>query len=261
MNPSRLAVKLLLLVVLCVGCAVPVASNLDEEESSRIVVALTKSGIDGTKEPDPVGEGKWRVTVAHDDVPSALGVMKDERLPRTEPGGVLDSVSKGSLVPSEAAEHAQLVAGMAGELERSLESIDGVLNVRVHLNLPVAPGSREAPATKSSASVLLEHQGSTPPLTSDAVQRLVAGGCPALTPADVTVVMVSHPAPARVPGAELSHVGPIAVAHASRRFLQILLVVLVAVAGILALVALLFYRRFADVRDQNAVLAAAAAKK
>jgi len=73
--------------------------------------------------------------------------------------------------------------------------------------------------------------------------------------------MVSHPAPARVPGAELSHVGPIAVAHASRRFLQILLVVLVAVAGILALVALLFYRRFADVRDQNAVLAAAAAKK
>ena len=56
---------------------------------------------------------------------------------------MLDAVGKGSLVPSEAAEHAQLVAAIAGELERSLEGIDGVLTARVHLNVPAPSPLRD----------------------------------------------------------------------------------------------------------------------
>ena len=68
--------------------------------------------------------------------------------------------------------------------------------------------------------MLLEHRGSTPPLSADSVQRLVAGGVAGLLPTDVAVVLVSRPAPASPASSELGHVGPIAVARRSMRELQ-----------------------------------------
>ncbi|HVJ94482.1 MAG TPA: hypothetical protein VM580_32065, partial [Labilithrix sp.] len=56
------------LVGLAAGCTVPVAASLDEADANRVVVALDQSGVDATKEVDPTSEGKFRVTVARDDV-------------------------------------------------------------------------------------------------------------------------------------------------------------------------------------------------
>jgi type III secretion protein J len=245
--------KYLLLIVLlfCAACSVPVASGLDDIEADGVVVALDKAGIDSSKEADSAGENKWRVVVAHDDVSGALRTMLDERLPRSEPAGILDAVGKGSLVPSEAAEHAQLIEGLGGELERSFERIDGVLSARVHLNLPVASTFRDIATAKATASVLLEHRGSTPPLTPEAVQRLVAGACAGLSPSDVAVVLVSHPAVARAPGSELSHVGPIAVSHASRRTLQLVVASLLLLMTCMAIGMLLMYRGLMRARERE----------
>jgi type III secretion protein J len=248
----------LVLAVALAACAVPVASSLDDSEASRVVVALDKTGIDGVKEPDPASEGRWRVTVSRDDVAQALGVLREQELPRAAPQGVLDAVGKGSLVPSEGAEHAQLVTGMAGDLERTLQSIDGVLSARVHLSIPTPGPLRDAPTTRATASVLLEHVGSTPPITADSVQRLVAGGCSGMLPADVAVVMVSRPAPPRPPGSELTHVGPVAVAHASARLLKALLAGAVAAIAALSLSLVLLLRKHVQVRDELAQAQAAA---
>jgi type III secretion protein J len=242
------------------GCAVPVAGALDDGEANRVVVALDRASVDATKEPDPAADNRWRVLVSRDDVPRALSTLRDEELPRTPPAGVLDAVGKGSLVPSEAAEHAQLVAGIAGDLERSLEGVDGVLSARVHLSLPEASplhDPRDGVATRPSASVLLAHRGSTPPLSSDSVQRLVAGGVAGMVPADVTVVLVSHAAPAAVPGGGLGHVGPIAVARTSLRELQAALVALVAMVALLSAATLLLYSRLARTRAEIAARPAA----
>ncbi len=243
--------------LLLAGCAVPVAGALDDPEANRVVVALERASVDATKEPDPSAEGKWRVQVAHDDVARAVAVLRDEELPHAPRPGVLDAVGKGSLVPSEAAEHAQLVAGMAGDLERSLEGIDGVLRARVHLNVPAPTGLREAVPPRGSASVLLEHRGSTPPLSADAVQRLVAGGVAGLLPTDVAVVMVSRSAPPAGAAGDLGHVGPIAVARGSLRPLQIALVALVALVAALAGVTLVLYGRLARARAELAAAPAA----
>jgi type III secretion protein J len=229
----------------CAGCAVPVAAGLDDAEANRVVVALEQASVDAEKEPDPGVEGKWRVLAARDDVAQALGILQGEELPRHATPGVLDAVGKGSLVPSEAAERAQLVAGIAGDLQRSLEGVDGVLSARVHLSLP-DPGSLRATGelvtTRGSASVLVEHRGATPPLSADSVQRLVAGAVAGLLPTDVVVVMIPRPAP---PGsaAGLAHVGPIAVARASMRHLQAALVSLVALVALLAGATLVLYTR------------------
>lgn len=240
----------LLSVSVLLACSVPVAGALDDEQANRVVVALDHASVDATKEADPSAEGKWRVNVTRDDVPRALTVMRDEELPRVASPGVLDAVGKGSLVPSEAAEHAQLVAGLAGDLQRSLEQIDGVLRARVHLNVPPPSPLRDTTPARSSASVLLEHRGSTPPLSADSVQRLVAGGVSGLLPADVSVVMVSRPAPAVPPGSELGHVGPIAVARTSMRGLQAALVALVALVALLSAATLALYARLTRARAE-----------
>jgi type III secretion protein J len=238
--------------LLAAGCSAPVAGALDDSEASRVVVALDRAGIDSAKEPDPTAEGKWRVEVAREDVPRALVAMREEELPRTSPAGVLDAVGKGALVPSEAAEHAQLVAGIAGDLERSLESIDGVLSARVHLNVPSPSPLRDLVPAQGSASVLLEHRGSTPPLSAESVQRLVAGGVAGLLPSDVALVMISRPAPAAATAAELGHVGPIAVARRSLRELQGALVGLVALVALLAALTLVLYARLTRARADAA---------
>lgn len=234
------------------GCAVPVATGLDEGDANRVVVALDQAGIDAAKEVDPTNEGRFRVTVPRDDAARALATMNDEQLPRAKARGLLDAADRGQLVPSQAAEHAQLVVGLSGELERSLSSIDGVLGARVHLNLPARDGLRDGPPPKATASVLLEHRGTTPPLTVESIQRLVAGGAPGLLPADVAVVLVSKGARPAAARPDLAHVGPITVARGSMTTLKIALAGLVVLVLALAATILGLYSRLARLRAEAA---------
>jgi len=240
----------LVLAAAALGCNVPVANDLDDDDANRIVLALDRANIDSSKEVDPTSEGKERVLVARDDVARALAAMREEELPRPRPPGVLDSMDKGALVPSQTAEHAQYVAGVSGDLERTLESVDGVLGARVHLNLPESDPLRDEPLPKATASVLLEHRGTAPPLTTEAVQKLVAGGVAGLAPKDVAVVMVERPIGPMRGEAQLAHVGPIAVARGSSRLLQATLGALVLLVAMLALAALMLWVRLGRARAE-----------
>jgi type III secretion protein J len=246
------AVALLAVAALACGCAVPVVAGVEEGDANRIVVALDRASVDATKEVDPSAEGRFRVLVPRDDVPRALATMNAEGLPRPNPAGVLSSVDKGALVPSRAAEQAMVVAGLAGDLERTLESVDGVLAARVHLSLPeVDPLSplRDAAKMKGTASVLLEHRGPTPPIAVAEIERLVAGGIAGLAPENVTVVTIARTEPASAGDSRaLAHVGPIAVARTSARVLQVALGALLAVIALLAVVTLSLYSRLARAR-------------
>jgi type III secretion protein J len=230
------------------GCAVPIAAGLDEPDANKVVVALDQVGVDATKDADPQVEGKFRVSVPRDDAARALATMADEQLPRPRARGLLDATDKGALVPSQAAEHAALVAGLGGELERSLGGVDGVLSARVHLNLPARDALRDGPPPRSTASVLLEHRGATPPIGLEAIQRLVSGGAPALAVADVAVVFVPHPARASGVRSDLAHVGPITVARGSLTTLKVALGGLVLVVIGLAAATLALWTRLARVQ-------------
>lgn len=246
------AARLLALTFLAslLGCNAVVAAGVEETDANQIVVALDKANVDGTKEVDPQAEGRFRVLVPRDDVAAALAAMRAEELPRPKPAGVLEAMDKGALVPSQAAEHAQLVAGTAGEIERTLLSIDGVLAARVHLSLPARDPLRDAPPQKATASVLVEHRGAAPPISVEAIQRLVAGGVAGLATGDVAVVTVPRPVPPQAKEAQLAHVGPIAVARGSQRPLQGVLAGLVAGVLVLAGLTLALYLRLARLRSE-----------
>jgi len=221
-----------------------VTGGVEEVDANRIVVALDRARVDATKEADPQEEGRFRVLVPRDDVARALVALSAEGLPRPNPVGVLGAVQKGALVPSRAAEHAQVVAGLAGDLERTLEGVDGVLRARVHLNLPEPDPLRDLPSAKATASVLLEHRRGEMRIAVADVQRLVAGGIAGLAPQDVTVVLVDRAEEPRADDAAVfSHVGPIAVARTSSRALQGTLVGLLVLVAILAGLTLTLYAR------------------
>jgi type III secretion protein J len=250
---TRLTLTLTLALALAglAGCAVPVAAGLEEGDANRVVVALDQAGIDAAKEADPGVEGRFRVSVPHDDAARALATMADEQLPRTRSRGLLEAAARGQLGPSQAAEHAQLVAGLSGELERTLANGEGVLAARVHLNLPPRDGLRDGPVPKATASVLVEHRGTTPPLAPESVQRLVAGGAAGLAPADVVVVFVPHAARPAGARTEVAHVGPIAVARGSMATLKIALASLVLVVLALAGATLALYAKIARIRREQ----------
>ena len=240
-----------MLALLPIACSVPVAGNLDDTEANRVFVALEHANIEPAREPDPNVEGRWRVSVGRDDVARATSILLEEALPRQQPAGVLDAVGKGALVPSEAAERAQLMAGVAGDLQRSLESVDGVFRAKVHLSIPAAPSMRDSAPERGTAAVLLEHRGATSPISADSVQRLVAGGVAGLLPTDVSVVLVARAEPpAWTSGEDFGHVGPITVARASVRRLQAALALLIALVAGLAGSTLVLYARLSRARAE-----------
>ena len=201
---------------LLIGCNVPIAAGLDESDANHAVVALEKNGVAADKERDPESEGHWRISVARDDASSAAGILSSESLPPARSPGLLETMGQGSIVPSQASEQAKFVAGTSGELERSLRSLDGVVSVRVHLAVPMQdPLLAEEAPQPASASVLLRHRGSTPPIAIADIQRLVAGAVPGLTAPQVSVVASPVPLPTRLPERELSRFGPVTVTRAS----------------------------------------------
>lgn len=234
--PARLA-SLLSLLALAAGCTAPVAAALSEDDANRVVLALQRSGVHGDKEPDPTAEGRFRVLVHRDEASKAVAAMRDEELPPRPSPGVLEAVGKSSLVPSMAVEHAQFIAGLAGDLERTLTSIDGVVAARVHLSAPPRAPLDAAPQ-RATASVLVKHRGATSPVDPEAVQRLVAGAVAGLAAADVAVVLVPRLPQGPAPGAELTALGPVTVTRSTAIYLRGL-VVLALLASALPTVALL----------------------
>jgi type III secretion protein J len=197
------------------GCSSVVASDLPESEANRALVALEEHGVSAEKDRDPETEGRFRVTVARDDATAAASVLEHASLPSHENPGVLQSLGSGSMVPSRLAEHARLLSGISGELEATLQAVDGVVSARVHL-AAAEQGPLDAPApTRPSASVLIRHRGASLPLAASDVQRLVAGAVSGLAPSDVSVVSTPAPPATRAIASELRRFGPIAVTRAS----------------------------------------------
>ncbi|MEQ9076862.1 MAG: hypothetical protein RLP09_23590 [Sandaracinaceae bacterium] len=236
--------------MLAVGCEAELATDLSDVQADEIVLALDGEGIGADKaRSEATGGARYRVVVAHGDVPAALAVLRDHDLPRPEAPGFAEMFSDGSLVPSAAEERARYAAAIAGELSRSLEAMAGVRRARVHVAMPEA-GSRtldEGPA-RARASVLLLHNPGVEP-DADAVRALVAGGVQELAIEDVAVV--ASPARARSgEAARLSRIGPIAVSRGTAGVLKAVLAASFAL-NLLLVLALVWIRRRASDDDPS----------
>jgi type III secretion protein J len=206
--------------------------GLEEPQANEVLVALDEGGVGAAKRREDGADGRWTVTVPAGDAARAQRVLAERELPRARPPGFGDVFGKGSMVPTPTEEHALYLHALAGELARSVESIDGVVEARVHLGLPqpdpLRPGERAAPR----AAVLVKCR----PDACDAVRALeggiralVAGAADGLDPAAVSVVVARgatsaapppkprRPAPLLLALAALAAVGAVGLAAAGLR--------------------------------------------
>ncbi len=217
------------------GCGAEVATRLTEEQANRVVVVLAESGIAADKIRETGGgpEARYRIEVDMGSLGRALSVLREDGTPGEREPGWERILERPGLVPTAGEEQARLAAAMSGELARSIEAVDGVVDARVHLSLP---GGRNTDLDRSPnpsrASVLVRYRSTAPPVGEDDVRRLVAGAVPGLAQEQVAVVMVRS-APVRGGPARLVRIGPVAVSEESAIALKLLL------GGLLSLVAIL----------------------
>jgi len=153
---------------------------------------------------------------------------------------------QSSLIPSPSEDHARYVASLAGELERTLETADGVVGARVHLVLGqpdslLAAGDKPPPAAR--AAVMLKVAAGQPPLPVADVQRLIAGSVPGLDVSAVTVVVTSAAVTTSAPVGPLTSLGPLRVTPSSRPLLLALFAVGLGLIGALATLLFIALRR------------------
>ncbi|HSM92684.1 MAG TPA: secretion protein [Anaeromyxobacteraceae bacterium] len=207
MNARTLA-PLLLLVA---GCSSEeLLHGLDEPQANDVLVALEEEGVAGGLRRDDGTDAAFTVTVPARDAAKARRILSERELPRPRSQGFADLFAEGGMVPTPAEEHARYLHALSGELSRSVATLDGVVEARVHLGLPqddpLRPGDRRPPR----AAVLVRCRpaacGAVRAMEAG-IRALVAGAADGLSPEAVSVLVAeagtaavkSPAAPSRAP--------------------------------------------------------------
>ncbi|MBC7172766.1 MAG: hypothetical protein H5U40_10080, partial [Polyangiaceae bacterium] len=235
---------LAILFSLVAGCDARLAGDLTERQANEIIVALHARGIPAKKEPaaGARGEPRYEIEVPEAEVAEALGALASVGLPRREETGLEEAFAGGGLVPSATEERARLLAALGGELARTLERIDGVVDARVHVALP-DPSETLLDETPPSprASVLVKHRVDYAPPDAESIRAVVAGAVQGLDTTSVSVLtIVGDPGS---PAVSLTRVGPISVGRGSAPLLKAVLATSLAIHVVLASLLVAVLRR------------------
>jgi type III secretion protein J len=233
-------------VALCaVACSTNILHGVDERSANEATAALERVGIGAEKLAEDGGSGStggasYTVRVARGDGTRAVDLLRALGLPRERRRGFSETYGQPSLIPTPSEERARFLDALAGELERTLEAVDGVVSARVHLVLeesdPLGPDTK--PRNPARAAVLLKARPGRAPLTEGEVQKLVAGSVAGLEPAAVAVVTIAAGDPGDASAAPLSALGPLRITPGTR---PLLVVGLAAALGLLGLLAALLF--------------------
>lgn len=225
------------------GCANEIQHNLSESEANDIVVLLERNRITTIKEKEEGGrEVTWKISVPKAHMANAMFLLKENELPRPKNPG-LEIFNRGSLIPTATEERAMFLQALSGELARTLSSIEGVLDARVHVNIPQADDLADrSERAEPSAAVLLKYRANVepgkktpaPPIAEEQVQALVARTIQDLKPSAVSVVAVpvAPPRPLDTGPGDVEMLGMRMAADSVWRLRGILLTLVVCILGL-----------------------------
>ena len=170
-------------------------SGLSEQDAQEIVVVLKQNGLEAYPARETASDRDaapvWTVRVKGGgrNLLAAWQIMQDNGLPRQKVKGFDEVFSGKGMIPTASEEKARMLLALSGELTRTIKSVTGVVDARVQVVLPEnSPLLDKAQWSPPTASVLVKHRGSAPPLTEDEIRSLVARGVEGLHPENVAVV-------------------------------------------------------------------------
>jgi type III secretion protein J len=223
------AIGMFVSLVFLVSCSQELHHGLTEEQANEMVVTLANNGINATKVPVEGEVLSFTLTVPKRDSSQAWEILQANNLPKPPKKGFGEVFAKTSLIPTAVEEKAMYMQAVMGELEKTLLTITGVVEARVHVVLPESDVLKEElqGPTVTKAAVLLKYKpdrSGAIPFREDDVKNLVANSVEGLKPPDVAVV-VSEISQDRKP--DMVYAGPIKVSKDSLFPFQILVVVVV----------------------------------
>ena len=252
-SPMRRLWIVVVSVLVTLGCSMPIQHGLDETAANDMMASLTRVGIPASKSRDD--DGTFAIVVPKSEALRAMELMRSLGLPRSPRAGFGEMYKQPSLVPTPNEDRARYMEALAGEIARTLEAVEGVVQARVHLVLPEAdPMAMDGkPRVAAQAAVLLKTRaGRSVPIAESEVRKLVAGSVPGLDVAAVAVVFTPAPEISAAPGASLVVVGPLTMTADSRTTLLVGLAAVGAMVAVLIGLVLLLSLRLATV-ERNGV--------
>lgn len=223
-------VSLAMLLVLC-GCRSQIQHGLDERDANEVLSALLAQGFDATKVPEKGKRPTWAIEVDDERANDALRLLVELKLPRAPRTTTRELVGQTSLVETAQAERLRQLEAQEGDLEQSLEALDGVTSAAVELVVP-PPARPGQPPVTSKASVLLRvHSEAAERLLTQRqeLKALVAGAVDGLRVDDVVLVVDTVTAPS-APAAAATEPGLRALAAVLAALLSLCCVGLVLLA-------------------------------
>lgn len=153
--PKNVLIKSALLFAFCSlsACREEIVHKLSEEQANSLITRLAQVDIEARKISEP--DGKWAISVPSKESLEALQQLENSKLFRQQSEA---SQQSAGILSSREDQRLRFERSLSRELETSLISLPGVLQARVHLNLPpIDPlfGKAMDKQFQSSASVLL----------------------------------------------------------------------------------------------------------
>lgn len=259
---NTLIIAVVIFALSLVACSQAINHGLSEAQANEIQVVLERNGIQASKAQEEGGETvAFTIAVPKRDAARAMQILRENDLPQQQAKGFNEVFAKTSLIPTAMEEKALYLQAVCGELAKTIEAINGVVDARVHVVLPetdVLKQELQGPTTPKAA-VLIKYKvrrNGEMPYKPDDIRMLIANSVEALKPSDVTVVS------SQVFGdtqPNLIYVGPLKMTEDSRPYLfgavGFLVLILLLFGGILIMSA----RGAMTLKKENTKLKAAAA--
>lgn len=174
-NVLPLLVAIFLLIGLT-GCNEQIVHDLTEMDSNKLIARLHERNIMAEKVKQ--ADGKWALSVDSAQTMAALTYLSENRLLNER---AQTPIEKSSIISSREDQRFRYERALSREVEATILNIPGVLDARVHLNLPAVDPLFGQPLNSApgSASVLVVSSSSD--VNHADVQSLVSGasGIPA----------------------------------------------------------------------------------
>ncbi len=159
-------------------------TGLTASDSSAITQKLTSEHI-----PFTVADGGTTILVPQNDVYSQRVTLAQAGLPNQNSNVGLSIVSKEGITTSAFQQSVDLQRGLQGELQSTIEAIQGVSNAQVNIVIP-NPNSlalNNSPSPSAAVMVTMQPQQSLTSGQVQAIVHLVASSVPGLQADNVTV--------------------------------------------------------------------------
>jgi type III secretion protein J len=189
---ATLRCRVPLLLLLCTAaCRERIQHGLDERQANELQTVLIERGLDARKVPGAGKKPTWAIEVAEEQASDAVRILAELGLPRPVAEAGCDVFGGGGLIRSPVEEQLCRIQVLERGLEKTLQTVEGVLIARVHLMVPPPPRPGQVPAAAKASAMLRAAPGKAARIrqSQELLRALIAGGVEGLSPEAVSLLV------------------------------------------------------------------------